>query len=118
MDDKWDDVEVPDFSAPPERPTAPKPFKIDGVVYECAPVLPAGATRDLAKLASMHKTNNLIGMIEVLGNFMDAIMLESSAKEFAARIRSADKPIDDEQIGRIVVWLLKEYSGGRPTEPS
>lgn len=106
---------VPDFSR--TRPSEqPKRFRIDGVVYECAPILPAGATRDLARLAKLHGTDNVIGMVEVLGDFMDAVMYPDSALEFATHMRDPVNPIDDEQISQIVVWLIREY-GGRPTSP-
>lgn len=107
---------LPDFSAK-DRSTEPKRFKIDNYVYECAAVLPAGATRDLAKLARMQEKGNVPEMIGVLGDFMDAVMYPTSALEFASRIRDPINTIDDAQIGDIVVWLVKEYGGGRPTTP-
>lgn len=111
----YDITGLPDFSRKGAAPE-PKRFVIDGYVYECTAILPAGATRDLARLARLHGTDNVISMIEVLGDFMDAVMLPECAKEFAARIRDPEHPIDDNQIGEIVVWLIREY-GGRPTSP-
>jgi len=55
-------------------------------------------------------------MVEILGDFMDAVMFPESAKEFAERIRDPLHPIDDTQIGEIVIWLIQEY-GERPTNP-
>lgn len=109
------DIAIPDFSRTGPTPD-PKRFAIDGYTYECSAILPAGATRDLARLAKLHGSDDIVGIIAVLGDFMDAVMLPASAKEFAARIRDPEHPIDDTQIGQIVVWLIREY-GGRPTSP-
>lgn len=119
-------LSIPDFSRTEKKD--PKRFVIDGYTYECSPVLPAGATRDLARITRLNATaangdnaaQEEAGMevVQALGDFMDAIMLPDSAAEFAKRIRDPLNPIDDEQIGKIVVWLIGEY-GDRPTmQPS
>lgn len=107
-------VQVPDFSR--KEVPEPKRFTIDGFTYECSGVLPAGATRDLAKLSRIANTANIADMVETLGAFMDSVMYPTSAKEFAERIRDPLHPIDDSQIGDIVMWLIREY-GDRPTNP-
>jgi hypothetical protein len=114
---------IPDFSRLEVK--EPKRFIIDDITYECSPVLPAGGTRTLAKLTRLQRLSAAepadqdeygLDIVEQLGEFMDTIMLPDSAKQFAERIRDPLHPIDDEQIGKIIVWLIGEY-GGRPTNP-
>lgn len=108
-----DDEAIPNFDRDPNAPTTPKRFSCDGEVFECAPVLPAGATRDLAKLAKATSNEQVI----LFGDFLDTIMLPDSAQRFAKRLRDTENPITDKQVSRVVMHLIRAY-GHRPTTPA
>lgn len=104
-------ADMPDFTV--AHPTEPKRFRVDGDVFECAAVLPAGASRDLVSIAGA----DLHTQVTLLGSFLDSVMLPDSAERFARRMRDPLHPITDDQVGDVIVWLIKEY-GKRPTTPS
>jgi hypothetical protein len=101
----------------PDRPTKPLPFTMEGDTFYAAPVAPANALRDLAKMAEYSKTNDVSAMMDGIDKFIGMVLLPESAELFNHRLGSPDKPITQAQLGRLVQHLVKEYSG-RPTEPA
>lgn len=91
----------------------PKQFRIDDDLFECAPLLPAGAT---TYLASMMKADD-VQRVVMLGELLDMIVLPESAQRFAARLKDPLNPISNNQLGAIVKWMLEEY-GLFPTQQS
>lgn len=102
----------------------PREFAIEGQTYRIAAVLPAGALRDLTRLARLADTidaNNpntadTTSLVVGLGDFMDEVMFPESAVRFAKAIRDPERPIGMEQINDVLRWMVEEYSA-RPTQP-
>lgn len=107
-----DPMTMPDFSRAREKPLQ---FTIDGDVFDAVAVLPAGATRALIAMTAGDE-NDGVTKIEKMGEFMDIVLLPASAVLFAARMKDPVRPIDDEQIGEVCMWLVEQY-GSRPTMP-
>lgn len=114
MEDSVTDEEIPNFARQEPENMTPVKFKVDGELFECAPVgmLPAGATRDLASLARADKNQQVI----LFGSFIDAVMMPESAARFAQRLRDPQNPVLNRQISEIIVFLIRTY-GDRPTVP-
>lgn len=91
-------------------------FTIDGDVFEGAPVMPAETLMEFASgFNEIGKTpaENL----RTMRNLLEMVLLTDSYQRFAERLRSRENPIDMEQVGDIIPWLLEQY-GLRPTRPS
>lgn len=104
---------IPDFTRKRDEPLR---FTIDGDTFECAPVLPAAGTRLLLALAETVEGSAGSAQIAMIGDFLDTVMLPESAERFAARMKDPARPIDDDQIGDVLKWLVERY-GQRPTVP-
>ena len=104
---------VEDFT---EDTNPPIPFKIDDDVFYAVGDPPAGALLDLAELASLG--DNPGKAIKAVADFLDTVLLPSSAELFASRMRNPQKPIKQTQLMRIIQWLVQQYGGGRPTVPA
>lgn len=111
---KDDDLfaDVPSFDRDPDLPTKPIPLVLDGERFLCVPVIPAGATQDLARLSKASNNEQVV----LFGQFLDTVLLPESAARFAQRIRQHDTAITNRQINQAVVYLVEKY-GLRPTTP-
>lgn len=93
-------------------------FTIDDDTFEAASVLPAdvfGQFVDLynGRVAAETVTQQLAALKEAL----ELALLPASWTRFADRLKDKERPIDDDQLSDVVMWLLEEY-GMRPTQPS
>ena len=86
-------------------------FDVDGEWFTCVPVLPAGALADVVDSASKDSG---VQMAAIMG-FLDLALEEDSAKRFAARMRSRDKPISLEMAVQVFQDLNEVYGSDRPT---
>src|SRR5262245_12537506 len=106
-------------------------FKIDDDIFEAVPAVGAELMKDVIGMtdasalaadrieslspedaaARMPKVMEQVN--KVLG-FLDTVLLEASAQTFAARMRSAERPITLTQAFKVWTWLVEQY-GGRPT---
>lgn len=89
-------------------------FTIDNDTFYCARVVPAGVGKKLALLQSLDAIHQFDG----IGEILDLIMIPSSGEVFAKRMMDPENPISIEQVQLVINWMLREYSGGRPTTPS
>jgi hypothetical protein len=93
-------------------------FAIDDDTFDAAVALPGdvyaefvtlyNSTRDVETYQQQH---------DLLKQALELALLPESWKRFAARLKDKSKPIDDDQMADVVLWLLEEY-GMRPTQPS
>jgi hypothetical protein len=54
---------------------------------------------------------------DLLKRALELALMPDSWERFAARLSDKTRPIDDDQMSDVVLWLLEQY-GLRPTEPS
>ncbi len=103
-----------DFTKPRKRLT----FTIDADTFEAASVIPGDV------FAEFITTSNGRGDVDdyqqthdMLKHALSLVLLPDSYKRFTARLKDHANPIDDDQMGDVLLWLLEEY-GMRPTQPS
>ncbi|MFJ8049804.1 hypothetical protein [Streptomyces luteogriseus] len=103
-----------DFS----RKRKPLPFTIDGDTFEAATALPGDV---FAKFVTLYNgtgdTETYQEQHDLLKQALELALLPESWQLFAARLADKTRPIDDDQMSDVVLWLLEEY-GMRPTQPS
>lgn len=103
-----------DFS----RKRTPITFTIDGDVFEAAPRLPADTFVEFVTLYNDRvSADTLAQQLALLKQAIELVLLPESWERFSARLKDKARPIDDDQISDVVLWLLEEY-GLRPTQPS
>ena len=103
-----------DFSRQRKRLT----FTIDGDTFEAAPALPGDIYAEFVTLYnSTGETDTYQEQHDLLKRALELALLEDSFQRFTARLKDKTKPIDDDQMADVVLWLLEEY-GMRPTQPS
>jgi hypothetical protein len=103
-----------DFSRTRKRLT----FTIDTEVFEAATALPGDIYAEFVTL--YNNTTDVETYQEqhdLLKRALGLALLEDSFQRFTARLKDKERPIDDDQMADVVLWLLEEY-GMRPTQPS
>lgn len=90
-------------------------FKVDGVVCHARRPTP-GQVAYLT--ANLHKNAPLDRQISGAINFCVAIMDVPSRSYISDKLLDSDDPFDLPEIQAIIEYLIEEWSGGRPTEPS
>lgn len=91
---------------------APKPFRVDGELYLCAPALPGHIMENVSEYAEAQGQRRM----KLIGEFLEAVLLPESAARYAERMRSAVEPITIEEAAAHVMHLLREVYG--VTRPS
>jgi hypothetical protein len=103
-----------DFS----RKRKPLDFTIDDDTFVPASALPGD---DYAEFVTLYNstgdTETYQEQHDLLKRALELALLPDSWKRFAERLKDKAKPIDDDQMADVVIWLLEEY-GMRPTQPS
>lgn len=103
-----------DFSRQRKRLT----FTIDGDVFEAATVLPGDIYAEfVTRYNGTSDTDSYQQQHDSLKSALELALLPDSWQRFADRLKDKEKPIDDDQMADVVLWLLEEY-GMRPTRPS
>ncbi|MFJ8538184.1 hypothetical protein [Streptomyces sp. NPDC093591] len=115
------------FAAAPPPPAAAKdfsrkrkrlPFTIEGDTFEAAPALPGDVFAEFVTLYNnTGDTETYQQQHDLLKQALELALLPESWQRFAARLKDKERPIDDDQMSDVVLWLLEEY-GMRPTQPS
>jgi len=118
-------------TAPPAVTAAPPPvsrdfsrqrkrliFTIDEDTFEAATMLPGDV---FAEFVSLHdgraEAEDYQQQRDMLKQALSLALFPDSYELFASRLRDKKRPIDDNQLADVVMWLIEEY-GMRPTEPS
>lgn len=108
-----DQVHMRDFS----RKRRPVYFTISEVTYHCVKALPADELQEMMNRlrgSNVDDTNAVARVIDVL----QVCMIGDSHAALVTKIKTdRDDPIDLEQLGEIVEWLVEVYTN-RPTKPS
>jgi hypothetical protein len=103
-----------DFSRPRKRLN----FTIDGDEFEAASVLPGDVFAEFVTLYnSTGDTETYQQQHDMLKQALVLALLPESWQRFSTRLQDKARPIDDDQMSDVVLWLLEEY-GMRPTQPS
>jgi hypothetical protein len=103
-----------DFSRPRKRLN----FTIDGDTFEAATALPGDVFAEFVTLYnSTGDTETYQQQHDMLKQALVLALLPESWQRFSTRLKDKTRPIDDEQMSDVVLWLLEEY-GMRPTQPS
>lgn len=114
---------TPDTPRPVRDFSRPRPrilFTIDGDTFEAAPAIPAETlvrfTNQFADLApaGSGSSGDQFGAITSVLRF---VLLPESLERLSSRLSDLANPVDMDQLGDIVMWLLEQY-GLRPTQPS
>lgn len=93
-------------------------FTIDGEEFEAAPGLPGDIYAEFVTIySSTGETETYQEQHDALKRALSLVLLDESYERFQARLRDKTRPIDDDQMSDVVIWLLGEY-GNRPTQPS
>lgn len=93
-------------------------FTIDDDTFDAAPALPGDVFVEFVGL--YNSTGDVDGLKEqhdLLKQALELVLLDESWQRFAARLKDKARPIEDDQMSDVVIWLLEEY-GMRPTVPS
>jgi hypothetical protein len=103
-----------DFSRPHKRLN----FTIDDDEFEAAPRLPGDIYAEfVTTYSSTSETTTYQEQHDILKRALSLVLHDESYTRFAARLADKKHPIDDDQMGDVIIWLLEEYAG-RPTQPS
>jgi len=118
---------IASFAAAPPPPPAAKDFSrkrkrldftIDSDTFEAAPALPGDVFAEFVTLyTSTGDTETYQQQHDLLKQALELALLPESWQRFATRLADKTRPIDDDQMSDVVLWLLEEY-GMRPTQPS
>lgn len=93
-------------------------FHIDGEEFEAASVLPGDVFAEFVTLYnSTGDTETYQQQHDLLKQALNLALLPESWQRFTDRLKDKTRPIDDDQMSDVVLWLLEEY-GLRPTQPS
>lgn len=93
-------------------------FTIDGEEFEAASGLPGDIYAEFVTLySSTSGTETYQQQHDALKQALSLALLDDSYTRFAARLTDKKRPIDDDQMSDVVMWLLEEYAD-RPTRPS
>ncbi|NUS83652.1 MAG: hypothetical protein HOY75_13130 [Streptomyces sp.] len=93
-------------------------FTIDDDTFDAAPALPGDVFAEFVAL--YNSSTDVEGYQEqhtLLKQALELALLDESWARFSARLKDKQKPIEDDQMSEVVMWLLEEY-GMRPTQPS
>jgi hypothetical protein len=103
-----------DFSRPRKRLT----FTIDDDTFEAAPALPGDVFAEFVTLYNDRvDADTYQEQHDLLKKALALALQPESWERFNARLSDKTRPIDDDQMSDVVLWLLEQY-GLRPTEPS
>lgn len=103
-----------DFS----RKRTPLTFTIDGELFEAAPVLPGDIYAEfVTHYNGTADTDTYQQQHDLLKGALKLALLPESYDRFANRLKDKERPIDDDQMADVILWLLEAY-GLRPTQPS
>ena len=92
-------------------------FKIDADVFEAARAIPGEILAEFAtKFSGISDAPPSEHLPAMLGA-VEMVLVPESFKRFRTRLSDLENPIDIEQIGEVITWLLGEY-GLRPTQLS
>lgn len=93
-------------------------FTIDDDVFEAAAALPGDVFAEFVTLYNDRAdADSYKDQREMLKKALSLALFPDSYERFAHRLQDKARPIDDDQMSDVVMWLLEEY-GMRPTEPS
>jgi hypothetical protein len=93
-------------------------FTIDSEEFDAAPALPGDIYAEFVTIySSTGETETYQDQHDALKRALALALIDESYERFQARLRDKTNPIEDDQVGDIVLWLLEEY-GMRPTQPS
>lgn len=93
-------------------------FTIDEEEFEAASVLPGDVFAEFVTLYnSTGDTETYQQQHDMLKQALNLALLPESWQRFSDRLQDKSRPIDDDQMSDVVLWLLEEY-GMRPTQPS
>lgn len=93
-------------------------FTVDGDTFEAAAGLPGDIYAEFVTIySSTSEAATYQEQHNALKRALSLVLLDESWERFDARLRDKTRPIDDDQMSDVVIWLLEEYSN-RPTQPS
>lgn len=93
-------------------------FTIDDDTFEAAAALPGDVFAEFVTLYnSTGDTETYQQQHDMLKQALNLALLPESWQRFSDRLQDKSRPIDDDQMSDVVLWLLEEY-GMRPTQPS
>lgn len=97
-----------------KKKSEPVTFELDGDLFECVKKMPVELTKQISGLKNAEST---VARLDMLIDMVRNLLRESSLELFNNRLNNKDEPIDIEEIGEIVEWLVEVYTG-RPLVPS
>jgi len=93
-------------------------FTIDDDTFTAASVIPGDVFAEfITTYNGRAEVDDYQQTHDALKHALSLVLLPDSYERFAARLKDHANPIDDDQMGDVVLWLLEEY-GMRPTQPS
>lgn len=93
-------------------------FTIDDDEFDAAIALPGDVFAEMVALYnSADDVQSFQEQHDLLKKALEVALLPESWQRFAGRLKDKTRPIEDDQMSEVVMWLLEEY-GMRPTQPS
>jgi hypothetical protein len=93
-------------------------FTVDGEEFESTPGLPGDIYAEFVTIySSTGEGKTYQEQHDALKQALSLVLLDESWAGFEACLPDKKRPIDDDQMSDVVLWLLEEYAN-RPTQPS
>jgi hypothetical protein len=107
-----------DFGSEDRSQDEPLSFKLEGQTFHAVPNIPGKLMIEFAAAsqnAGDGEDADQSAAIAIIGTFFNRVLKPESAKRFNDLLESTETVITMERLGKIVEWLMTEYSG-RPEE--
>jgi hypothetical protein len=101
-----------DFGGGEELRKEPVTFTLHGEKFECYPEMPGAAMLQFFKDAAD------IASADAILDFMERSLIPDDWPRFQQLVNDPDRVVRLDKLGEIVAWLVEEYAGQVPTEPS
>lgn len=91
-------------------------FRVDDDVFHASRGVPAEVLLEFAgEFSEMDETAPVGQQLKAFRSMLEVVLVPKSLERFNERMRDRENPIEIDQVGDIVTWLMEEY-GLRPTE--
>lgn len=95
----------------------PVRFSMDGDVFDAVPEIPAYVLAELVEKFSNASAADVAGRFKEMLAVIRQLLVPDSREAFERRLSDGGNPISLPQLQDLIVWLMGEVYGARPTPP-
>lgn len=88
----------------------PVTFTLDGDTFHCVRKMPGGLIKKVTSLGDIEN-KSVNDKIDTFMGLLKDLLLDDSYEIFNARLNDKTNPIDIEEMGDIIEWLIEVYTG-------